>query len=126
MAKTPTEQGHHSMRILGKIATTIIGTRIAAEAGKAGLLGAAAGMVATRVIARSPIGALAIGGAYVAHKLWQKKKQIDAKGPHEAAVEDGLVKEGERPLSFASRRASYRKARPAKPKAPVRRRPARP
>ncbi|WP_336964474.1 hypothetical protein [Sphingobium aquiterrae] len=114
------------MRILGKIASTIIGTRIAAESGKAGLLGAAAGMVATRVITRSPIGALAIGGAYVAHKLWQKKKQIDAKGPHEVAVEDGLVKKGQPPLSAIPHRARYRKARPVTPRTPVRRRPARP
>lgn len=114
------------MRILGKVATTIIGTRIAAESGKAGLLGAAAGMIATRVIARSPIGALAIGGAYIAHKLWQKKKQIDAKGPHEAAVKDGLVNKGEHPLSAIKHRATYRKAHPVKPRTPVRRRPARP
>lgn len=81
------------MGMLGKIATTMVGTRIAAETGKAGLLGVAAGMIATRVIARSPMGALALGGAYVAHKLFLKKREIDAKGPHQAAVDDGLAKE---------------------------------
>lgn len=84
------EQGRTKMGMLGKIAGTIIGTRIAAETGKAGLMGAAAGMVAARVIARSPVGAAVIGGAYVAHKLWQKKKQIDKVGPHAAAVQDGV------------------------------------
>lgn len=77
--------------MLSKIAGAVIGTRIAAESGKAGLLGAVAGMVATRVIARSPVGAAMIGGAYVAHKLWQKKRQIDKVGPHAAAVEDGVA-----------------------------------
>lgn len=123
------------MRMLGKIATTIIGTRIAAESGKAGLLGAAAGMVATRVITRSPIGALMVGGAYVAHKLWRKKKQIDTAGPHGAAVADGLVEPGERPLADIKRRPAHKQAKPAKPRkarAPgvpkpgVRRRPAKP
>jgi hypothetical protein len=86
------------MGMLGKVATTIIGTRIAAESGKAGLIGTAVGMLATRLIARSPAGAIAIGGAYVAHKLWQKKKQIDKEGAHQAAIEDGLVKPGDPPV----------------------------
>lgn len=111
------------MRMLGKIATTIIGTRIAAETGKAGLVGAAAGMLATRVLTRSPLGAIAIGGAYVAHKLWQKKKDIDKKGPHEAAVDDGLVTDGQRrngrPPRFPLKTRAYRKARPVKPEVPV-------
>jgi hypothetical protein len=123
--KQGSQKGHPAMRMLGRIATTVIGTRIAAETGRAGLVGTAVGMVATRVIARSPVGALAIGGAYVAHKLWQKKKQIDARGPHEVAIEDGLARRGERPL-YKTAPAGYRKARPAKPEPGVRRRPARP
>ncbi|PZU59079.1 MAG: hypothetical protein DI547_07525 [Sphingobium sp.] len=111
------------MGMLGKIATTIIGTRVAAEAGKAGLVGAAAGMVATRIITRSPIGALAVGGAYVAHKLWQKKKAIDAKGPHRVAVEDGFASDSAIEGAHPPHHASYRKARPVKArKTSVRRR----
>ncbi|MGK2909803.1 MAG: hypothetical protein ACSLE1_08400 [Sphingobium sp.] len=79
------------MGIIGKAAATIIGTRIAADSGKSGLFGVAAGMLATRVIARSPIGALVVGGAYVAHKLLKKKREVDALGPHGAAVKDGLA-----------------------------------
>ncbi|HEX7782344.1 MAG TPA: hypothetical protein VF509_06025 [Sphingobium sp.] len=114
------EQGRTKMRMLGRIATTIIGTRIAAETGKAGLVGAAAGMLATRVLTRSPLGAIAIGGAYVAHKLWQKKKEIDKKGPHETAVEDGLITDGRRKnghhaLAPLKTRVAYRKSRPKKP-----------
>jgi hypothetical protein len=126
------EQGKTKMRMLGRIATTIIGTRIAAETGKAGLMGAAAGMLATRVLTRSPLGAIAIGGAYVAHKLWQKKKEIDKKGPHEVAVEDGLVAGGrtkngrKAALAPLNTRVAYRKTRPAKTTPPVKRRPATP
>lgn len=80
------------MGMIGRLATTIVGTRIAAEAGKAGLMGVAVGMVATRLIARSPAGALFVGGAYLAHKTLKKMREIDRKGPQRAAVEDGLVK----------------------------------
>lgn len=90
--------------MLGKVATTIIGTRIAAESGKAGLIGTAVGMLATRLIARSPAGAVAIGGAYVAHKLWQKKRQIDKEGARQTAIEDGLVKPGEPPVGKSAGR----------------------
>lgn len=86
------------MGMLTKIAATVIGTRVAAATGKSGLLGVAAGALASRVITRSPVGALVIGGAYLGHKIWSKKKDIDAKGPHQTAVEDGAVKPGEHPL----------------------------
>jgi hypothetical protein len=79
------------MGMFTKIAATMIGTRIAADSGKSGFLGVAAGMLATRVIARSPMGALLVGGTYVAHKLLQKKREIDTLGPHGAAVADGVV-----------------------------------
>lgn len=86
------------MGMLTKIAATLIGTRVAAATGKSGLLGVAAGALATRVITRSPMGALLIGGAYLGHKLWFKKQDIDAKGPHKTAVDDGAVEPGEHPL----------------------------
>lgn len=114
------------MRMLGKIATTLIGTRIAAETGKAGLLGTAAGMIATRIITRSPVGAMAIGGAYVAHRLWRKKREIDAKGPHQAALDDGYGLNGASPKPSLKQRAAYRKAKPVKTDAAVKRRPATP
>lgn len=79
------------MGIITKLAATMIGTRIAADSGKSGLLGVAAGMLATRVIARSPMGAVLVGGSYLAHKLWKKKQEVDALGPHGAAVKDGLA-----------------------------------
>jgi hypothetical protein len=102
------------MRILGRIATTIVGTRIAAETGKAGLVGTAIGMVATRIVTRSPMGALMVGGAYIAHKLIQKKRQIDREGPHQVAIEDGFAQPGS---PAPAPRLSYRKARSAKPEA---------
>ena len=109
------------MRMLGKIAATMIGTRVASEAGKAGLIGTAAGMIATRVITRSPIGALMVGGAYVAHKLWQKKQQIDANGPYKTPVDNALA-ESPAP-TVAPRARPYRKAVPMKPSDKIKSRP---
>ena len=86
------------MGTLTKIAATVVGARVAAATGKSGLLGVAAGALASRFITRSPMGALLIGGAYLGHKLWFKKQDIDAKGPHQTAVDDGVVEPGEHPL----------------------------
>jgi len=83
------------MGVIGKMATTIVGTRIAAETGKAGFAGVAVGMIATRIISRSPMGALFVGGAYLAHQVIKKMREIDAKGPHKAAVDDGLIAPGD-------------------------------
>ena len=47
-----------ALRILGKMASSIASSRIQSESKKAGLLGAAAGMLASRLITRSPGGAL--------------------------------------------------------------------
>jgi uncharacterized membrane protein YeaQ/YmgE (transglycosylase-associated protein family) len=117
MEQDETNDRRTKMGMLGKIATTIIGTRIAAETGKAGLVGAAAGMIATRIITRSPMGALAVGGAYVAHKLLQKKREIDRKGPHQAAVDDGLADGGPAKTNGAAplrkKRGPYRKRQSA-------------
>ena len=73
------------------IAATMVGTRIAAEAKSTGLIGVVAGLAVTRIMARSPLGALVIGGGYIAHKLLQKKQKVDLVGPHDAAIDDGLV-----------------------------------
>lgn len=79
------------MGMFRKVAATVIGTRIAADSGKSsGVLGLVAGMAATRIISRSPMGALLLGGGYVAHKLLKKKREIDTLGPHGAARKDGV------------------------------------
>ncbi|CAH0352043.1 hypothetical protein BH11PSE5_BH11PSE5_14210 [soil metagenome] len=108
--------------MLRKVMASVIGTRIAADTGKSsGVLGVAAGLLATRVIARSPLGALVLGGGYIAHKMLQKKREIDALGPHGAAVHDGLVEPGTPPLTDET---TAPKALPAPTKAVRKRKPA--
>lgn len=67
--------------MLGKMVGGVLGARIAERAGRSGVLGGAAGYMASRFIRRSPLGALLIGGAWVGHKLYrrgQERKMDDA------------------------------------------------
>ena len=72
------------MSLLTKIASTALGTKITADTSRAGLPGIALGVIATRLMTRSPIGTLLVGGAWLGHKLWQKKREIDAAGSRTA------------------------------------------
>ena len=64
--------------MLGKIAGSIIGARLADHADRSSTLGAAAGLVATWFVRRSPVGALVIGAAWVGHKLYTRSRERDA------------------------------------------------
>jgi len=61
--------------MLGKVFAGFIGARVAETAGKSGLLGAATGLVISRVARRSPLGALVIGGAWLGHKLYKRNQE---------------------------------------------------
>lgn len=63
--------------MLGKVLSGIVGSRVAEKSGQSGALGAAAGVVAARIIKRSPLSALLIGGAWAAHALYKHKKERD-------------------------------------------------
>lgn len=71
MAKT---RSRNHVKGLGGTISGLVRERIAAEAGKAGMIGAAAGAVASRLVKRSPVAALAVGSAWLMHKLYLKKK----------------------------------------------------
>lgn len=61
--------------MLGKVVAGAIGSRIAEQSGKSGVLGAAAGLVVNRVVRRSPVGALAVGGVWLGHKLYKRHQE---------------------------------------------------
>lgn len=61
--------------MLGKVVGGIIGSTIAEQSGRSGLLGGAAGVVLSRIVRRSPMGALMIGGAWVGHKLYRRNQE---------------------------------------------------
>lgn len=61
--------------MLGKVMGSVMGARIAENSGKSGALGAAAGYVASRLVRRSPIGALMVGGAWLGHKLYKRNQE---------------------------------------------------
>jgi hypothetical protein len=62
------------MPILKTIAGALIGDAIGKRRGN-GLVGAGVGIVATRLATRSIPGALLVGGAFVAKKLYDKRKE---------------------------------------------------
>ena len=61
--------------MFGKMFAGFVGARVAETAGKSGLLGAAAGLAVSRVVRRSPLGALVIGGAWLGHKLYKRGQE---------------------------------------------------
>lgn len=61
--------------MIGKIVGGVLGSTIAERSGRSGLLGGAAGLVMSRIVRRSPMGALMIGGAWVGHKLYKRNQE---------------------------------------------------
>lgn len=62
------------MAILKTILGAVVGDAIGRRKGN-GLLGAGIGIAATRIATRSIPGALLVGGAFVAKKLYDKRKE---------------------------------------------------
>lgn len=63
------------MAFLVRLAAATTGTRVAAAAGRYGIVGTAAGLLVTSAILRWPGKALLLGGAYAARKLWLKQNE---------------------------------------------------
>lgn len=77
------------MPILKTILGALVGDAIGKRRGN-GLLGAGIGIAATRLATRSIPGALLVGGAFVAKKLYDKRKerkQLEAAIPPAIAVD---------------------------------------
>ncbi len=77
------------MPILKTILGAVVGDAIGRRKGN-GLLGAGIGIAATRIATRSIPGALLVGGAFVAKKLYDKRrerKQLEAALPPPIAIE---------------------------------------
>ncbi len=61
--------------MLGKVIGAVIGNRIDRSDGKGGVKGAVIGAAAAGLIRRAgPLGLAAVGGAYLAKKLYDRKK----------------------------------------------------
>lgn len=63
------------MAFLVRLAAAATGTRVAAAAGRYGIVGTAAGLLVTSAILRWPGKALLLGTAYGARKLWLKQNE---------------------------------------------------
>lgn len=67
--------------MFGKVVGSVLGASIAEKSGKSGLLGGAAGLIATRILRRSPMTALLVGGAWLGHKLYRRNREREANVP---------------------------------------------
>lgn len=114
MARTKKEG---PVTMIGKLVSGFVGKQVAQDAGKSGLLGAVVGMAATRIITRSPIGALTVGGAWLAHKMWRRQQE---RAETQAALRARPVKSASGPAPAANAETvAARAARPAPKRKPA-------
>jgi hypothetical protein len=71
--------------MFGKLVGGMLGSRIAERSGQSGMMGAAAGLLASNFVRKSPIGALIIGGAWLGHKLYKRSKERELDGAADAS-----------------------------------------
>lgn len=71
--------------MFGKLIGGALGSRIAEKSGQSGAVGAAAGLLASKLVKRSPIGALIIGGAWLGHKLYKRSQERKFEAAAQAA-----------------------------------------
>ena len=67
--------------MFGKVVGSVLGASIAERSGKSGLIGGAAGLVVSRIVRRSPLTALLVGGAWLGHKLYRRNQERAASTP---------------------------------------------
>lgn len=67
--------------MFGKVVGSVLGASIAEKSGKSGFLGGVAGLLAGRIIRRSPMTALLVGGAWLGHKLYRRDQERQANAP---------------------------------------------
>ena len=63
------------MKFLVRMVAAVAGTRVAAASGRYGIIGTAAGLLATSAVLRWPGKALLLGATYGAAMLWKKQNQ---------------------------------------------------
>jgi hypothetical protein len=77
------------------LSTGIVGTLFAnevrASAGKAGLAGVAAGLAFNVMLRRSPVGAVLLGSALIAHRAYRAGKDAQAKRDARRALAKGAI-----------------------------------
>ncbi len=70
---------------------TLLANQVRASAGKAGLLGVAAGTAFNILLKRSPMGAVVFGGAILARQAFKSGKEAQAKRDARKALEKGAL-----------------------------------
>jgi hypothetical protein len=81
------------MNFMVKIAAATAGTRVAAAAGKYGIIGTAAGLLVTSAVLRWPGKAFLLGAGFAARKLWLQQNKPVALLEHRPASRDTVALE---------------------------------
>jgi hypothetical protein len=72
-------------------AGTLFASQVRASTGKAGIAGIAAGLAFNMLLKRSPMGAMVLGGAFLARQAYKAGKVAQAKRDAKKALEQGAV-----------------------------------
>lgn len=100
-AQSPRKPG--LLQKAARVGAVLVGTRVAAETGKKGVVGLVAGMGAKRLILRYPMGAMFVTGAYLAGRLYEAKREADRR-----RVVKALPDQSARPILIDEARSSRR------------------
>lgn len=73
------------------IAGTLLASQVRANAGKAGIAGIAAGLAFNVLLKRSPVGAMVLGGAFLARQAYKAGKAAQARRDAKKALEKGAI-----------------------------------
>ncbi len=77
------------MSLLSELTKTAARHGVQKKSAGSGILGAAIGMVATRIATRSVPGAILVGGALVGKYLWDKKREKSTAQAEAATIDGG-------------------------------------
>jgi len=73
------------------IAGTLLASQMRANAGKAGIAGMATGLAFNMLLKRSPMGAMVLGGAFLARQAYRAGKAAQARRDAKKALEQGAI-----------------------------------
>lgn len=73
------------------LAGTLMANQVRASTGKAGVAGIAAGLAFNVLLKRSPVGAMVLGGAFLARQAYQAGKAAQARKDAKKAFEKGAI-----------------------------------
>ncbi|BBD98976.1 hypothetical protein SAMIE_1024770 [Sphingobium amiense] len=92
------------LRKAAQLGATVIAARVAASTGKKGIVGLVAGAGAKRLIMRYPAGALFVGGAYLAGRLFETRREAERRKTQKLLTDQSDPASANQPIPIRSAR----------------------